>query len=37
MDYLNGALVRVAETHGVAVPANRAMAALVRQVEAARA
>jgi 2-dehydropantoate 2-reductase len=37
MDYLNGALVRVAGTHGVAVPANRAMAALVRQVEAARA
>jgi len=30
--YLNGAIVRVADRHGVPVPANRAAAALVRQV-----
>jgi 2-dehydropantoate 2-reductase len=37
IDYLSGALVRVAEGRGVEVPANRAIAALVRQVSAAKA
>ena len=32
IEYLNGALVRLAERHGVAVPANRAVATLIRQV-----
>ena len=31
IDYLNGALVRIAETHGVTVPVNRAVTALIRQ------
>jgi 2-dehydropantoate 2-reductase len=34
IEYLNAAIVRVAEARGVAAPANRAMAALVRQVSA---
>jgi 2-dehydropantoate 2-reductase len=34
IEYLNGAIVRVAEAHAVAVPANRAVASLVRQVSA---
>jgi 2-dehydropantoate 2-reductase len=36
IDYLNGAIVREAERHGVATPAGRALAALVRQVSAKR-
>lgn len=36
VEYLNGALVRLAEPHAVAVPVNRAVATLVRQVSAAR-
>jgi 2-dehydropantoate 2-reductase len=32
IDYLNGAIVLAAETRGLAVPANRAIAALIRQV-----
>jgi 2-dehydropantoate 2-reductase len=36
IDYLNGAIVRAAEARGVAAPANRAVAALVRQVSARR-
>jgi len=35
IDYLSGAIVRVADEHGVPVPANRAVTALVRQVSAA--
>jgi len=35
IDYLNGAIVRVAEAHDVQVPANRAVTALVRQVSGA--
>ena len=35
IDYLNGAIVRIAEAHGAAAPANRAIAALIRQVSAA--
>jgi 2-dehydropantoate 2-reductase len=34
IDYLNGAIVRVAEARGLSVPANRAIAAIVRQVTA---
>ena len=34
VEYLNGAIVRVGEAHGVATPANRAAAALIRQVSA---
>jgi len=34
IDYLNGAIVRIAEERGVQVPANRAVTALVRQVSA---
>jgi len=34
IDYLNGAIVRVADQCGVPVPANRAVTALVRQVSA---
>jgi len=34
IEYLNGAIVRVAERHGVPVPTNRAVTALVRQVSA---
>ena len=34
IEYLNGAIVRVAEARAVAAPANRAVAALVRQVSA---
>jgi 2-dehydropantoate 2-reductase len=34
IEYLNGALVRLAERHGVKVPANRAVATLIRQVSA---
>ena len=34
IEYLNGAIVRAAEAHGVAAPANRAIAALIRQVSA---
>jgi 2-dehydropantoate 2-reductase len=37
IDYLNGAIVRAAESHGLAAPANRAIAALVRQVSAKKA
>ena len=36
IEYLNGAIVRVGERHGVATPAHRAVAALVRAVSAAR-
>jgi 2-dehydropantoate 2-reductase len=36
IEYLNGAIVRVAERHGLASPANRAVATLVRAVSAAR-
>jgi 2-dehydropantoate 2-reductase len=36
IEYLNGAIVRVAEAHGLASPANRAVATLVRAVSAAR-
>jgi 2-dehydropantoate 2-reductase len=32
IDYLNGAIVGVAEKHGLSVPANRAIASLIRQV-----
>jgi len=32
IDYLNGALVRIAEAHGAAVPVNRAVTALVKAV-----
>ncbi len=32
IDYLNGAIVRAAESRGMPVPANRAVAALIRQV-----
>ena len=35
IDYLNGALVRIAETHGAAVPVNRAVTALVKQIASA--
>jgi 2-dehydropantoate 2-reductase len=34
IEYLNGAIVRVAEARGEAAPANRAITALVRQVSA---
>ena len=34
IDYLNGALVRAAEAHGLPAPANRAVTALVKQVAA---
>jgi len=34
IDYLNGAIVRTAEAHGIAAPANRAATMLVRQVSA---
>jgi 2-dehydropantoate 2-reductase len=34
IEYLSGAIVRAAEGSGVPVPANRAVAALVRQVSA---
>jgi 2-dehydropantoate 2-reductase len=34
IDYLNGAIVRAAQAHGAAAPANRAIAALIRQVSA---
>ena len=34
IEYLNGAIVRVAEARAVAAPANRAVASLVRQVSA---
>jgi len=37
IEYLNGAIVRVAEDRGVVVPANRAVAALVRQVSGQQA
>jgi 2-dehydropantoate 2-reductase len=37
IDFLNGALVRVGERHGVATPANGAAATLVRQVSRAGA
>lgn len=37
IEYLNGAVVRVAESHGTATPANRAVTALIRQVSAATA
>jgi 2-dehydropantoate 2-reductase len=36
IDYLNGAIVRVAESHGIASPANRALSALVRQISAGK-
>jgi 2-dehydropantoate 2-reductase len=36
IEYLNGAIAREAEQCGVAAPVNRAVAALVRQVSAAR-
>jgi 2-dehydropantoate 2-reductase len=36
IEYLNGAIAREAERCGVAAPVNRAVAALVRQVSAAR-
>jgi 2-dehydropantoate 2-reductase len=36
IDYLNGAIAAMAEGCGVAAPANRAIAALVRQVSARR-
>jgi GTP-binding protein Era len=32
IDYLNGAIVRLAERHGIPAPANRAAAALIKQV-----
>jgi 2-dehydropantoate 2-reductase len=32
IDYLNGAIVRLAERHGVPAPANRAATALIKQV-----
>jgi 2-dehydropantoate 2-reductase len=35
IEYLNAAIVRTAEAHGVAVPTNRAITALVRQVSGA--
>lgn len=35
IEYLNGAVIRIAEAHGVAVPTNRAVAALIRQVSGA--
>jgi 2-dehydropantoate 2-reductase len=34
IEYLNGAIVRVALARAVAAPANRAVASLVRQVSA---
>ena len=34
IEYLSGAIVRAAETHGISAPANRAAAALVREVSA---
>jgi 2-dehydropantoate 2-reductase len=37
IDYLNGEIVRLAEKGGVAVPVNRALIALVKQAEQARA
>jgi 2-dehydropantoate 2-reductase len=37
VDYLNGEIVRLGEKHGVPVPANRAIVALVRAAEAKRA
>jgi len=37
IEYLNGALVRLAERHNVKVPANRAVATLIRQVSASLA
>jgi len=36
IEYLNGAIVRVAESYGLSSPANRAVATLVRAVSAAR-
>ena len=36
IEYLNGAIDRAAESHGLASPANRAVATLVRAVSAAR-
>ena len=36
MEYLNGAIAQVAEGHGLASPANRAVATLVREISAAR-
>lgn len=35
IDHLNGSLVRLAEAHGIAVPVNRTLLALVRLLEAA--
>jgi 2-dehydropantoate 2-reductase len=32
IDYINGAIVRLAERHGIPVPANRAATALIKQV-----
>jgi 2-dehydropantoate 2-reductase len=37
VDYLNGEIVRLAEKHGVPVPANRAIVALMRDAESRRA
>lgn len=32
IDYLNGAIVRLAEPHGISAPANRAATALIKQI-----
>jgi 2-dehydropantoate 2-reductase len=37
VDYLNGEIVRLAEKHGVPVPANRAIVALLEDAQARRA
>jgi 2-dehydropantoate 2-reductase len=36
IDHLNGTIVRLAARHGIAVPANQALHALVKLVEAGR-
>jgi 2-dehydropantoate 2-reductase len=37
VDYLNGEIVRLAEKHGIPVPANRAIVALLKDAEAKHA
>jgi 2-dehydropantoate 2-reductase len=37
IDHLNGTVVRLGARHGIAVPANQALYALVKLIEAARA
>ena len=37
VDFLNGAIVAFGERHGVDAPLNRALTALIKGVEAARA